>query len=152
MVCNKWDLVDDERRVDFERELDRLLSFASWAPRVNVSAATARGTRRQQPHLPGVWESYRRRIPTRELNQVIADATAHHAPPRRGNRPLRIRYVTQAEVAPPRIVLFANGPVPDGYRRYLERQLRERYGFVGVPLLIDDRPPPRRSRGRQRRR
>jgi GTPase len=89
--------------------------------------------------------------PHRELNRVVEDAVAMHAPPRRGNRSLRIRYSTQAEVAPPRFIMFANGPIPPGYRRYLERVLRERYDFTGVPLAIDDRPPSRRDGPARRR-
>ena len=146
-VCNKWDLVDEERRERLEKELDRLLSFARWAPRVNVSATSGRGIRRLLPQLRTVWTEYHRRVPTRELNQVIEEATRAHPLPRRGNRALRIRYATQAEVAPPRFVLFTNGRLPDGYRRYLERELRARYGFTGVPLAIEDRPRgARRSR------
>ena len=141
LVCNKWDLVDEDRRHDLEKELDRLLSFAAWAPRINISALTGRGLRRLLPQLRTVWANYRRRIPTRELNRLVDEAVAHQAPPRQGNKQLKIRYATQAEVAPPRFVLFANGPLPAGYRRYLERELRERHDFTGVPLAIDDRPP-----------
>ena len=155
LVCNKWDRIDDDRRERLEKELDRLLSFASWAPRVNVSAVSGRGVRRLMPQLRIVWEHYRRRVPTGELNQVVADAVARHPLPRRGQRQLKIRYATQAETAPPRFVLFANGRLPENYRRYLERELRTRYAFVGVPLSIDDRPPPprerRSSRSRRRR-
>jgi GTPase len=148
MVCNKWDLVGEERRVDLERELDRLLSFAAWAPRVNVSAIGGRGMRRLLPQLRRVWTNYRRRIPTRECNQLVEAAVAKHALPRQGNKQLKIRYATQAEVGPPRFVLFANGSIPPGYRRFLERELRASYDFTGVPLMIDDRPPAPRQRRR----
>jgi GTPase len=143
IVCNKWDLVDEDRRVALDRELDRLLSFADWAPRVSVSAESGRGVRRLAGQLARVWEAYGRRIPTRELNRLIADAVARHAPPRRGNRPLRIRYATQVETRPPRIVAFTNGPLPEGYRRYLERTVREHHDFTGVPIEILDRLPRR---------
>jgi GTP-binding protein len=148
LVCNKWDEVDDERRRDLEKELDRLLSFASWAPRVNVSALTGRGLRRVVPQLRTVWDNYRRRVPTRALNQLVEEAVAAHPLPRQGNRQLRIRYATQAEVAPPRFVLFTNGRLPASYLRYLERTLREQHDFTGVPLAFDDRPPAARARRR----
>jgi GTPase len=144
IVANKWDLVDEERRERLDVELERELGFASWAPRVNVSALSGRGLRRVVPMLRLVWGNYTRRVRTPELNRLLEDATAKHAPPRDGNRPLRIRYATQAETAPPRFVLFANGSIPDPYRRYLERVLRESYDFTGVPLAVDDR----RSGGR----
>jgi GTPase len=146
LVCNKWDEVDEDRRRDLERELDRLLSFAAWAPRVNVSALTGRGIRRVVPQLRTVWTNYQRRIPTRVLNQLLEEAVAAHPPPRQGNKQLRIRYATQAEVAPPRFVLFSNGRLPASYRRYLERTLRESHDFTGVPLFLDDRPPAARER------
>jgi len=152
MVCNKWDLMDEERRTDLERELDRLLSFARWAPRVNVSATSGRGVRRLLPQLATVWENHGRRIPTRELNRVIADAVEQHAPPRQGDRQLKIRYATQPEVRPPRVVLFANGRLPHGYLRYLERTLRDRYDFTGVPLMLEDRPRSEHARQRRSRR
>jgi GTPase len=148
LVCNKWDEVDEDRRYDLERELDRLLSFASWAPRVNVSALTGRGLRRVVPQLRTVWDNYQRRIPTRLLNKLLEEAIAAHPPPRQGQKQLRIRYATQAEVAPPRFVLFSNGRLPSGYLRYLERSLREAHDFTGVPLLLDDRPPAARERRR----
>lgn len=147
LVCNKWDEVDEDRRTQLERELDRLLSFAAWAPRVYVSAATGRGVLRLPGHLWRVWENYRRRVPTRQLNQIVDDAVAAHAPPRHGNRQLKLRYVTQAETRPPRFVLFTNGRLPDSYLRYLERTIRTHVDFEGVPLLFQDRPPePRRRR------
>ncbi|MFP4149663.1 MAG: ribosome biogenesis GTPase Der [Nitriliruptoraceae bacterium] len=151
LVCNKWDLVDEQRRGDLERELDRLLSFAAWAPRVNVSAETGRGVRRLLPQLRTVWANYQRRIPTRELNAHLSAAVERHAPPRRGNRQLKLRYATQAETAPPRIVLFTNGRLPEGYLRYLERTLREAYDLTGVPLHLDDRPPDPARRAERRR-
>lgn len=148
LVLNKWDLVLPDQRMDLERELERLLSFAAWAPRLNVSALTRRGIGRLLPRLREVWQTYRMRIPTGELNVWLQDTTTRVPPPStRGGRPLRIRYATQVRTAPPTFLLFANGPIPTTYRRYLERQLRDRYGFVGVPLVFEDR----RSGGRERR-
>jgi GTPase len=150
IVCNKWDEVDEERREDLEKELDRLLSFAAWAPRVNVSALTGRGVSRLAPMLATVLQNHRRRIPTSELNQVIGRAVADHAPPRSGTRVVRIRYAVQVAVAPPHVLLFATGPVEDTYGRYLERVLRERYELTGVPLVIEERrrAPRERPKGR----
>ena len=154
IVLNKWDTVDEERREDLERELDRLLSFASWAPRVNVSALTGRAVSRLAPAIATVLRNHRRRISTGELNQVIARAVEDHAPARSGTRTVRIRYAVQVDVAPPRILLFASGPVEDSYCRYLERILRERYDFSGVPLAIETRgrrpEDSERSRGPRR--
>jgi len=139
IVLNKWDTVDEERREDLERELDRLLGFAAWAPRVNVSALTGRAVSRLAPAISTVLENHRRRVPTSELNQVIARAAEEHAPPRSGTRTVRLRYAVQVDVGPPRILLFASGPLDDSYLRYLERVLRERYDLTGVPLVIETR-------------
>lgn len=161
IVLNKWDTVDEERREDLERELDRLLGFATWAPRVNVSALTGRAVSRLGPSIATVLRNHRRRIPTAELNQVIARAVEQHAPARSGTRAVRLRYAVQVDVTPPRILLFANGPLEDGYLRYLERVLRERYELDGVPLVLETRGrrggdagpsgTTARARGRRRR-
>ncbi len=139
LVCNKWDEVDTERRVDLEKELDRLLFFAAWAPRVNVSALTGRGLRRIVPQLKVVWDSYRTRVPTGELNRFLREEiTTVPPPPGKANRTVKIRYLTQAGTMPPRFVVFANTDVPESYKRFLTRRLRERYGFPGVPLPLED--------------
>ncbi len=153
LVLNKVDLVVPSRRVDLERELDRLLGFAGWAPRVNVSAATGRAIGRLLPHLREVWQAYHARVPTGELNTWLQDVMTRVPPPvGRGKRPLRIRCATQVRTAPPTFLLFANGAVPATYRRYLERQLRERYGFSGVPLIFEDRRSGGRLQPRSQRR
>jgi GTPase len=139
IVLNKWDTVDEERRDDLERELDRLLSFAAWAPRVNVSALTGRAVSRLAPAISTVLTNHRRRVPTSELNQVIIRAVEDHAPARNGTRVVRLRYAVQVDVAPPRVLLFASGPLEDSYLRYLERVLRERYDLSGVPVVIETR-------------
>lgn len=154
IVCNKWDQVDEDRREELERELDRLLGFAAWAPRINVSALTGRGVLRIAPLLSAVLTNHRRRISTGELNQVIGRAVAEHAPARSGTRSVRIKYAVQVDVAPPRVLLFANGPLEASYLRYLERTLRERYDLTGVPLVIEDRkrssaPDERKRRPRR---
>lgn len=146
LVVNKWDHVDEERRFDLERELDRMLSFASWAPRINVSALTGRGTRRVLPTLLRIWEQYTRRVPTSELNRFLREAVDHNPPPLQGGRMVRVRYLTQVGSAPPVFVAFANREIPAAWRRYLERRLRETYGFEGVPVTIEERR--RRTRDR----
>ncbi len=139
VVVNKWDLVDEERRLDLERELDRLLPFAAWAPRVNVSAASGRGVGRLAPALGTALAAHRRRVPTAVLNALVARAVEEHAPARAGRRPVRIRYAVQVAVGPPTILLFANGPIDDAWRRYLERSLREEHDLTGTPVVIEER-------------
>ena len=149
VVLNKWDLVDPDRRRDLERELDRLLSFASWAPRVNVSALTARGINKIVPRQREVHAAYTTRISTGELNswlRAVIDRVP--PPPTRGGRTVRVKYATQVQAAPPTFIVFSNASLAPAYRRFLERQLRERYRFTGTPLVIEDR----RGRDRDRER
>ncbi|MFT5223579.1 MAG: GTP-binding protein, partial [Glaciecola sp.] len=146
LVLNKWDLIDEDRRAELETELDRLLYFADWAPRVNVSALTGRGVRRLVPRLREVNNAYRRRIPTRQLNAWLDEVTQRVAPPTKGGRVWRVKYLTQAESAPPRFVAFSSGSLPSAYTRFLVNELREAFDFTGTPLALDDRPPPPRRR------
>jgi GTP-binding protein len=150
LVLNKWDQVDEDRRYYLERELDRMLGFAAFAPRVNISALTGRGVRRVLPHLRTVWENYNRRIPSAELNRWLAEATHKVAPPTSSGRALKVRFVTQPETAPPVFVAFTNSELVPAYQRYLERELRATYDFTGVPLQLRGRARKRRGkRGRR---
>ncbi|MGH3440622.1 MAG: ribosome biogenesis GTPase Der [Nitriliruptorales bacterium] len=145
VVLNKWDLVDEERRHDLERELDRLLGFTAWAPRVNVSALTGRGVGRLVPRLRAVWDACRTRVPTAELNRWLDEVTRRVPPPAgRGRRPVRVKFITQAEARPPTFLAFANGTLAPAYVRYLERELRASYEFEGTPLKIEQRRGSRR--------
>jgi GTPase len=134
MVLNKWDLVDDDRRWELERERDRLLHFLAFAPLVRTAATTGRGIRKILPAVDAVLEEWYRRISTAELNDWLAAAVAATPPPMHAHRPVRIRYVTQVAVAPPRFRMFTTGDLSPQYLRYLERRLREAFGFAGTPL------------------
>ena len=136
LVLNKWDLVDEYRREMLERERDRKLSFVAYAPLVRTSATTGRGVDRLMPALGAAVEQWNRRIPTARLNQWLADAVAAHPPPLEAGRTVRVRYATQVAVGPPRFRVFTTGELAPGYVRYLERRLREAFGFAGTPLDI----------------
>lgn len=139
LVWNKWDLVDDDARADREKETERLLGFIAFAPVVRISALTGRSIHRLWPAVDTVMEQWRRRIPTAELNRWLADAVAATAPPMHAGRSVRLRYVTQAGIEPPTFRIFGSGRVPDTYTRYLERRLREAYGFSGTPVDVQVR-------------
>ena len=146
LILNKWDAVDEDRRLQLDRELDRLLAFTSFAPLLRTSAHTGRGLRHLGAVIDQVHAQWTRRIQTAQLNTWLADAVAATAPPMQRGRPVRLRYATQVEVAPPTFRVFSNGPVPPSYVRYLERSLRDTYGFVGTPLRIGVRVRERRDR------
>ncbi|MBW3604857.1 MAG: ribosome biogenesis GTPase Der [Actinobacteria bacterium] len=148
MILNKWDIVDEDRREWIDRELDRLLAFTSFAPLLRTSAVTGRGLRNLGPVIDQVHVEWSRRVPTAAVNRWLADAVAATAPPMIRGRAVRLRYATQVEVGPPTFRVFTTGTVPASYLRYLERSLRDEFGFIGTPVRIGIRV--RQDRRRQR--
>jgi GTPase len=136
VVMNKWDLTDDYRRGRVMREHDRLLGFIAFAPLVRTSALTRRGLDKVLPAVDRALEQWYRRVPTAALNDWLADAVAATAPPMVAGRSVRVRYVTQVAVGPPTFRVFTTGALPPAYVRYLERRLRESFGFEGTPLHV----------------
>jgi GTP-binding protein len=146
LAFNKWDLVDDDRRSELRRELERDLARVSWAERVNVSALTGRAVHKIAPALRTALESWDRRIPTGQLNAWLGEVVAATPPPVRGGKQPKILFATQAQTRPPTFVVFTTGFLEAGYRRFLERRLRERFDFTGSPVRISVRVRERRSR------
>ena len=146
LVNNKWDLLDEERRHDLEREWELQLSHVDWAPRINLSAKTAWHTNRIQGALAQALAGWNTRITTSELNTFLGRLVAEHPHPVRGGKQPRIMFATQVSAAPPRIVLFTTGFLDPAYRRFIENRLREEYGFVGSPIQISVRVRERRKR------
>jgi len=145
LAFNKWDLVDEDRRQQLAKETDRELRRIQWALRVNVSALTGRAVDRLAPALRTALASWERRIPTGTLNQwltALARATPH--PVRQGRAP-RVLFATQAGTCPPRFVLFTTGRIDPAYQRFIERRLREEFGFEGSPIMITVRPRIKRD-------
>jgi GTP-binding protein len=134
VAMNKWDLVDDDRRLQLDREIEREFARFGWAARLNVSAQTGRGVQRIAPALEAALVGWRTRVPTGELNSYLASVVAATPPPVRGGKQPKIMFATQPGVEPPRFVLFTSGPLEASYRRFLERRLRERYAFAGTPI------------------
>ena len=146
LAYNKWDLVDEERRRYLEREYETDLVQVRWAPRVNISARTGRHVDRLVPALDAALESWDTRVPTARLNALLGEVAAAHPHPVRGGKQPRILFGTQASTRPPRFVLFTTGFMEAGYRRFLERRLRETFGFVGTPIEVSIRPREKRRR------
>ena len=142
---NKWDTLDEERRYYLEREIERELVQVPWAPRVNLSARTGRHTDRLVPALEQALASWELRVPTGRLNAFFGEIVAGHPHPVRGGKQPRILFATQAATQPPRFVVFASGFIEAGYRRFLERRLREEFGFEGTPIEVSVRVREKRS-------
>lgn len=148
IAYNKWDTLDEERRYYLEREIETELGQIQWAPRVNVSARTGRHMEKLVPAIETALAGWETRVPTGRLNSFLGEIVASHPHPIRGGKQPRILFGTQAYTRPPRFVLFASGFLEAGYRRFIERRLREEFGFEGTPLQISVRV--REKRGRKR--
>lgn len=143
---NKWDLLDDDRRRYLEREIEQDLAHVAWAPRVNLSARTGRHLEKLVPALERALESWDTRIPTAKFNAFIAELVQEHPHPLRGGKQPRILFGTQVQNRPPTFVLFTSGFLDPGYRRFIQRRLRERYGFEGSPIVLNMRIREKRQR------
>jgi GTP-binding protein len=139
LAFNKWDVVDEDRRYVLEREIDRDLASVRWAQRVNISAKTGRAVQKLMPALEAALMSWDTRIGTGQLNSWVKEVVAATPPPVRGGKQPRILFATQATARPPTFVLFTTGFLEAGYRRFLERRLRETFGFEGSPIRINVR-------------
>ncbi|MDF3290439.1 MULTISPECIES: ribosome biogenesis GTPase Der [Streptomyces] len=146
IAYNKWDQLDEERRYYLEREIEQDLVQVQWAPRVNVSALTGRHMEKLVPAIETALAGWETRIPTGRLNAFLGELVAAHPHPIRGGKQPRILFGTQAGTKPPRFVLFASGFLEAGYRRFIERRLREEFGFEGTPIQISVRVREKRGR------
>ncbi len=161
LVINKWDVIEkDEHTADgWLKKLRRDAPYLEWADIVFASGMTGQRVERILREARRVAEERYRRVPTADVNRVVGDAVAAHPPPTARGRRARVLYATQAAVAPPTFVIFVNDPelFHFSYRRYLENQLREAFGFAGTPIrlrlrarAVGERPRGRRARASAR--
>jgi GTP-binding protein len=146
LAFNKWDQIDDDRRRYLEREIEQDLAHVAWAPRVNISAKTGRHMEKLVPALETALEAWDTRIATGKFNAFLAELAAEHPHPVRSGKQPRILFGTQASSRPPTFVIFTTGFLDPGYRRFIQRRLRETYGFVGSPINISMRVREKRKR------
>ncbi|UCM87123.1 ribosome biogenesis GTPase Der [Streptomyces marincola] len=146
IAYNKWDVMDEDRRFYLEREIEQELVQVQWAPRVNVSARTGRHLEKLVPAVETALASWESRVPTGKLNGFLGQLVASHPHPVRGGKQPRILFGTQAGTRPPRFVLFASGFLEAQYRRFIERRLREEFGFEGTPIQVSVRVREKRGR------
>jgi GTP-binding protein len=145
IAYNKWDLVDEDQRFFLDAQIDRQLHTARWAPRVNISAATGWHTDRLVPAIERALAGWETRVQTGRLNAWLAGLVAATPPPVRGGKQPKILFATQAGIRPPHFVLFTTGFLQAGYRRFIERRLREEFGFEGSPVHVSMRLRDRRQ-------
>jgi GTP-binding protein len=151
VLLNKWDVVEERGNPGEVLEaISHKFRFAPHLPLLRVSALSGRSIDKILPLVDNAFNEWNRRIPTPVLNNFLAEAKSKVAPPRKGNRQLKLYYATQAGTAPPTVVIFVNdaGLVKPDYRKYLTRKLREEYGFWGSPLRIHFRTAAKDKRRR----
>ncbi len=140
LVANKWDLVERDTHTapTFERAARQKAPFLTWVPFVFTSAVTGLRARKPLDLVLEVADERQRRIPTAEVNRVVEKLYIRQPPPHHRGRPVRLKYATQADVAPPGFIVFSNYPkaVPDHYIRYMHNVFREEWTFTGVPIRI----------------
>jgi GTP-binding protein len=146
IAFNKWDLVDEDRRYYLEREIERDLVQVRWAPRINVTARTGWHVDRLVPALDTALDGWETRITTGALNSFLGRLVAEHPHPVRGGKQPKVLFGTQAGTCPPTFVLFTSGKLESSYERFIERRLREEFGFAGTPIVLQQRPRERRKR------
>ncbi|HUP99647.1 MAG TPA: ribosome biogenesis GTPase Der [Aeromicrobium sp.] len=146
IAFNKWDLVDDERRYYLDREIDRELVQVQWAPRINLAAKTGWHVDRLVRALDTALDGWETRVGTGALNSFLGRLVAEHPHPVRSGKQPKVLFGTQASTAPPTFVLFTSGKLEDTYLRFIERRLRETFGFVGSPIHLQQRVREKRRR------
>ena len=132
IVLNKWELLESEQRRKVEADLARMLYFIDDAPVLKISALTGKGVHKLRPVLQEAIDQYHRKVPTRDVNKVIAEAQQRQ--PAGGGA--RVLFAVQGAADPPTFTLFTNRELPQPYVRYLERSIREAFGFGSIPLKL----------------
>jgi GTP-binding protein len=146
IAFNKWDLVDEERRYYLDREIERDLVQVQWAPRINVTARTGWHVDRLVPALEKALAGWETRVSTGQLNSFLGRLVAEHPHPVRSGKQPKVLFGTQPSTSPPTFVLFTSGKLDAGYERFIERRLREEFGFIGTPISLQVRPREKRKR------
>jgi len=146
IAFNKWDLTDEERRRYLTREVERDLVQFGWAGAVNMSALTGRHVDRLGVAIEDALAGWETRISTGKLNAFLGRLVAAQPHPVRGGKQPRILFGTQATSAPPTFILFTTGKLDASYVRFIERRLREEFGFHGSPIHLTVRPREKRKK------
>lgn len=140
LIVNKWDLMkkDSKTPLRFTEDLRDELGFLQYAPVIYVSALTMQRVHRIPELIKYVAEQQNMRIKTSVLNQLIMDALSVNPPPAHKGKQLKIYFMTQADVKPPKFIIFVNDPelMHFSYLRFIENKLRESFGFEGTPLKL----------------
>jgi GTPase len=143
VVVNKWDLIEKDGTTmeTYRLRAQEALDFMPYAPLTFISAKFGQRVHQVLETALQVVEERNRRVTTAQLNKLLREAVAKHPPASKPGKWLKFYYATQVDIAPPTFVFFCNDPmqIHFSYRRYLENQLRETFGFTGTPIRISFR-------------
>lgn len=144
LAVNKWDIVENKdaySTVKYEKKIESEAPFLNFVPKIFISALTKQRINTIFIEAKKVYEQYKKRISTSLLNKIVNEAYVINPPTSFKGKRLKIYYSTQVCDSPPTFVIFINDKklVKDSYKRYLENQLREAFGFIGVPFRISFR-------------
>ena len=144
LAVNKWDLVEDKKSntlSNYQKKLENDVPFLDFVPKIFISALTKQRLTSIYKEADKVYEQWKKRVSTSLLNKVINDAIQMNQPSSIKGKRIRIFYTTQVKDSPPTFVSFVNDPklLQDHYKRYLEKQLREAFGFFGTPIRFSIR-------------
>jgi GTP-binding protein len=148
LLFNKWDLVKGFRMEHCLQEVEEEVPFLQHCPKLMISALTGRNVEKIFPLIKEVHEGSSLRIPTPQLNKFVELSIQKHHPAMLKGKRLRIYYMAQVDIQPPKFVLFVNNPnlMMDSFKKYLYNQFREEFGFPGVPLLFNLKGKPQHKR------
>jgi GTP-binding protein len=148
VVVNKWDAIEKDTYTmgEYETKIRQELTFMPYAPFLFISALTGQRVHKILDLVQEVYQARYKRISTSELNRMMGEITARHAPPTKGKHKLRIRFATQAETNPPTFIFFINNKklLHFTYQRYIENSIRKEYEFLGTPFRMHFREGERK--------
>lgn len=140
LVVNKWDLVEKDSKTadEFSKAIQEIIAQYDFLPIIFISAKTGQRVEKVLTLVTEVYLEHYKRLSTPVLNDFLSEVTAMRQPPARQGKMIKFSYMTQSEVAPPTFVFFCTHPrlLDPAYARFLSNQLRERFGFRGVPIRL----------------
>ncbi len=144
LVINKWDLIPktDKTLQEWETDIRQRLGTLNYIPIIFTSVTQKKRIFRLMEEAVALYDRYHQRIKTSELNDVLLPIIRENSPPAPFGKEIKINYVTQVQVAPPVFAFFGNHPelIPENYRRFLEKKIRENWDFLGIPIILSFRP------------
>jgi len=141
IALNKWDGLDPDHRKSVRSEVDRKLTYVTWARQITLSALHGSGIHELMAAVQQAWKSASADLPTPELTRVLTAAFDAHQPPMKHGRTAKLRYAHAGGKFPPRIVIHGSrtDTIPDSYRRYLASRFIKHFKLKGTPVFVDFR-------------